>query len=32
MVIGAARIIEQVCSNIRMSVFASGVNNVGDTK
>jgi len=31
-VIGAARIIEQGCSNVRMSVFASGVNHVGDIK
>eukprot|EP00168_Porphyra_purpurea_P012682 TRINITY_DN338_c0_g1_i1.p2 TRINITY_DN338_c0_g1~~TRINITY_DN338_c0_g1_i1.p2 ORF type:complete len:187 (-),score=17.11 TRINITY_DN338_c0_g1_i1:267-827(-) len=31
-VICAARIIDQGCSNVRMSVFASGVNRVGDTK
>jgi len=31
-VIGAARIIEQGCSNVRMSVFASGVNHVGIIK
>jgi len=31
-VIGAARIIEQGCPHLRMSVFASGVNRVGDIK
>jgi len=31
-VIGASRIIEQGCSNVRMSTFASGVNHVGATK
>jgi len=31
-VIGASRIIEQGCRNVRMSIFASGVNHVGATK